>query len=54
MEGKEQTEKKRSTDSIVTTPTMRRKAKLLSRCFITLLKCLTMCKKSKKNKNRAN
>ena len=39
---------KRNSDSIVTTPTMRKKAKLLSRCFINLLKILTMCKCNKK------
>ena len=44
---------KRSSDSIITTATMRRKAKLLTRCFITILKCFRMCGKNKKNSKRA-
>ena len=37
-----------SSSTIQTTASMKKKAKLLSRCFITLLKCWTFCKKPKK------
>ena len=40
---------KESDDTIRTTPEMRKKAKLVTRCFINFLKCLTFCKKSKTN-----
>ena len=43
---------KRKSDSIITTPEMRKKAKLLSRCFINIMKMLTLCKcNKKKHKN---
>ena len=32
-----------------TTRSMKRKAKMLSRCFINILKCWRMCKKTKKD-----
>ena len=38
-----------SDSTIRTTPEMRKKAKLVTRCFINFLKCLTFCKKSKTN-----
>ena len=40
---------KHSESSIQTTPEMRKKAKLLTRCFINFLKCLVVCKKKQKN-----
>ena len=36
-----------------TTRTMRAKAKFVGRCFITMLKCFRMCKKTPKDKERA-
>ena len=39
----------RSLTSIETTRSMRRKAQLVGRCFITMLKCFRMCKKTPKD-----
>ena len=38
-----------SSSTIKTTASMKKKAKLLSRCFINVLKCWTFCKKHKKS-----
>ena len=38
-----------SSSTIKTTASMKKKAKLLSRCFINILKCLTFCKKHEKS-----
>ena len=54
MDKAEEKPPKRNSDSIITTPTMRRKAKMLSRCFINIMKIFRMCKKSKKHKGNAN
>ena len=46
MENKKDNE---SLTDMETTRTMRRKAKLLGRCLITMLKCFRMCKKTPKD-----
>ena len=42
--------KTESSDTIRTTATERKKAELIKRCFINILKCLRMCKKPRKDK----
>ena len=40
-----------SSDTLHTTKTERQKAEILKRCFINMLKCLRVCKKTPKNTN---
>ena len=37
------------TDTMHTTVSERKKAELLKRCFINMMKCLRVCKKTKKS-----
>ena len=44
-------DKNESSETLRTTPSMRKKAKLVSRFCINILKCWKMCKKHKKTQN---
>ena len=48
MEG-EPGAKKESGETMHTTPTERRRAKVISRFFVNIFKCFRMCKKQKVN-----
>ena len=43
-----------SDSTLHTTPSMRQKAKILSRCFINFLKCFKLCTKSRNRTNLSN
>ena len=43
-----------SSDTIKTTRSERRKAEILKRCFINILKCWRMCKKRDKTQKNTN
>ena len=46
-----QTANNESDSTIRTTATERRRAKLISRFFVNIMKCFRLCKKKKKNEN---
>ena len=42
-----------SSDTLHTTKSERQKGEILKRCFINMMKCFRICKKTRKRKNAA-